>query len=163
MIESWKLSVFFDKLSISLTKLYKYLFSRIMSPWILMEGLIPLIYKAVIKRKKSKHNYRCLSRSNSNGDIFTSAPSMEDHQPHGFEMAQFTHMFMTPPPKKLSSFGELGCNDHELRLCYTRHSSMKEFNRDGLLSEKPHVRQVLMNKFSRVRSLRVLSCVTRFE
>lgn len=152
--------VFFDKMSITfinvrLTNLYKYVFSRIFSMQSLMEGLIPLIYKAMIKRKKSKHKYRCLSRSNSSGDNYMSAPPTEDHQPNGLEMTRFTHMFMTPPSKKLLSFGELGC--------YTRHSSMREFNHDGLLlepvAERPHVgRQVPMNKFSKVRSLRI-ACI----
>lgn len=147
-----------------LTNLYKYfIFSSIFSLQSLMEGLIPLIYKAMIKRKKSKHNYRCLSRSNSGGDIYMIAPPTEDHQPNGLEMAQFTHMFMTPPPKKLSSFGDLGCNNHELQSRYTRHSSTRDFNHDGLLlepvAERPHVgRQVPMNKLSKIRSLRI-ACI----
>nr|XP_010930311.1 uncharacterized protein LOC105051521 [Elaeis guineensis] len=131
-----------------------------------MEGLIPLVYRA-IKGKKTRRQYECLSSGaalfndsefNANGRMFmTPPPKNNKHISSGIvalEMTEFdthVHRFMTPPPEKLGGFIE-GNNRHQ------RHISVQEFPHESLSPEKP-IKPPRLRKDFGVRSHRVFACI----
>ncbi|XP_008801134.2 uncharacterized protein LOC103715326 [Phoenix dactylifera] len=132
-----------------------------------MEGLIPLVYRA-IKRKKTRRCYKCLSSGaalfdysefNANGHMFmTPPPENHKHTSSGttaaFEMTEFNthvHRSMTPPPEKLGGFTE-GYSRH------WRHISVQEFPRESLSPEK-RIEPPRLRKDFGVRSHRVFACI----
>ncbi|KAF8402433.1 hypothetical protein HHK36_013389 [Tetracentron sinense] len=83
-----------------------------------MEGLIPIVYKA-IKRNKTRRKYKCLSSG-----------ATQTYNIPDFYITGHTPMTLTPPPpppEKVSRFHGEG-NNHR------RHKSVEEFSGGGFFS-----------------------------
>lgn len=131
-----------------------------------MEGLIPLVYRA-IRRKKTRSRYKYLSSGSAlfdnsefdaNGHLFMTPPP--ENRKHlssataAFEMTEFNahvHRSMTPPPEKLGGFTEIS-NRHR------RHIPVPEFPHEFLSPEKRIEPPRSIRKDFGARSHRVFAC-----
>ena len=114
---------------------------------LIMEGLLPLVYKA-IKRSKTRSQYECLSSGSALGYNISMAEMYPQTQDH-------TLRNQTAPHKVFHHHHE----DH--RISHRRHNSVGDFG-NGFHS--PQMRTGVVstssNKLVRFRSQRLFSCIT---
>ncbi|ESW09823.1 hypothetical protein PHAVU_009G159100 [Phaseolus vulgaris] len=113
-----------------------------------MEGLLPLVYKA-IKKTKTRSQYECLS----SGSALSHNISMPEIYP---QTQDHTLRNQTPPHKV---FHHHHAEDH--KPAHRRHNSVGDFD-NGFQSTQMRtgVVSTSSNKLVRFRSQRMFSCIT---
>ncbi|XP_010277829.1 PREDICTED: uncharacterized protein LOC104612189 [Nelumbo nucifera] len=105
-----------------------------------MEGLIPLVYKA-IKRSNTRRKYECLSSGQA---------------AKGYNLAELQtdrHIYLGPPPEKFPELNE----KYDGRR---RSKSVKEFSAGGFYSPQPTGKGPRLSKeLAGFRSHRMFSCI----
>ncbi|KAI4342843.1 hypothetical protein MLD38_027411 [Melastoma candidum] len=119
-----------------------------------MEGLIPMLYRA-IKRNRVRSRYECLSSA--------SAPTYDvsDFYPTGGRAQAICHFHLTAPLQGSSEtgsgdlFADRGMDSGRHRRA---HSSLVDYSFGKRIAVEEDVHRLQKQRVNRVRSFRMLSC-----
>lgn len=106
-----------------------------------MEGLLPLVFRA-IKKRKTRSQYQCLS----SGAALNHNMNVPDH-----------YYYMQEP----STSTQKGLHDHAENVGYTRYDSCKEFSTEFSSQQRAFAAAVSPDskQLVRFRSLRMFPCL----